>query len=48
MNLLTALDVNASGLSAQRERVEVASSNLASSRTTRTADGGSYRREKVG
>lgn len=47
MNLLTALDVNASGLTAQRKRVEVSSSNLANSQTTRTADGGPYRRKDV-
>ena len=47
MNLLTALDVNASGLTAQRKRVEVSSSNLANSQTTRTEDGGAYRRKDV-
>src|SRR6185295_9973050 len=47
MNLITALDVNASGLTAQRKRVEVASSNLANSQTTRTAEGGPYRRKEV-
>ena len=47
MNLLTALDVNASGLTAQRKRVEVSSSNLANSQTTRTQDGGAYRRKDV-
>src|SRR5207245_11344189 len=47
MNLLTALDVNASGLTAQRKRVEVSSSNLANSQTTRTEDGGPYRRQDV-
>ena len=47
MNLLTALDVNASGLTAQRKRVEVSSSNLANSQTTRTEDGGPYRRKDV-
>jgi len=47
MNLITAIDVNASGLTAQRLRVEVASSNLANSRTTRTTDGGPYRRKDV-
>lgn len=47
MNLLTALDVNASGLTAQRQRVEVASSNLANSQTTRTAEGGPYRKKDV-
>jgi flagellar basal-body rod protein FlgC len=47
MSLLTALDVNASGLSAQRKRVEVSSSNLANSQTTRTEEGGPYRRKDV-
>jgi flagellar basal-body rod protein FlgC len=47
MNLLTALDVNASGLMAQRKRVEVSSSNLANSQTTRTNEGGPYRRKDV-
>jgi flagellar basal-body rod protein FlgC len=47
MNLITALDVNASGLTAQRKRVELSSSNLANSQTTRTADGGPYRRKDV-
>ena len=47
MNLITALDVNATGLTAQRKRVEVASSNLANSQTTRTEEGGPYRRKDV-
>ena len=47
MNLFTALDVNASGLTAQRKRVELSSSNLANSQTTRTAEGGAYRRKDV-
>ena len=47
MNLLTALDVNASGLTAQRRRVEVSSANLANSQTTRTEEGGAYRRKDV-
>lgn len=47
MNLITALDVNATGLTAQRKRVEVASSNVANSQTTRTDDGGPYRRKDV-
>jgi flagellar basal-body rod protein FlgC len=47
MNLLTALDVNASGLTAQRKRVEVSSANLANSQTTRTQEGGAYRRKDV-
>lgn len=47
MSLITALDINASGLTAQRRRVEVASSNLANSQTTRTLEGGAYRRKDV-
>jgi flagellar basal-body rod protein FlgC len=47
MNLFTALDVNASGLTAQRKRVELSSSNLANSQTTRTPEGGAYRRKDV-
>jgi len=47
MNLLSALDVNASGLTAQRKRVEISSANLANSQTTRTEDGGPYRRQQV-
>ncbi len=47
MSLLTAIRINASGLTAQRQRVEVASANLANSQTTRTAEGGPYRRKDV-
>ena len=47
MNFITALDVNATGLTAQRKRVEVTSSNLANSQTTRTDEGGPYRRKDV-
>ena len=47
MNLFTALDVNAGGLTAQRKRAEVASSNLANAQTTRTPGGGPYRRKDV-
>src|SRR5215475_12379295 len=47
MSLLTALDINASGLTAQRQRAEVTSTNIANSQTTRTPDGGPYRRKDV-
>src|SRR6185503_143869 len=47
MSLITALRINASGLTAQRQRVEVSSSNLNNSDTTRTAEGGAYRRKDV-
>jgi flagellar basal-body rod protein FlgC len=47
MSLITALDINASGLTAQRYRAELASANLANSQTTRTPEGGPYRRKDV-
>jgi flagellar basal-body rod protein FlgC len=47
MSLITAIKINASGLTAQRQRVEVSSGNLANSETTRTAEGGAYRRKDV-
>lgn len=47
MSLLNAIDISATGLTAQRRRAEVATQNLANSRTTRTEDGGPYRRKDV-
>ncbi len=46
MDLLTALRISASGLSAQRTRLNVLSSNLANANSTRSADGsGPYKRK---
>ena len=47
MSLITALRINSSGLTAQRQRVEVSSTNLANSETTRTQEGGAFRRKDV-
>src|SRR5215470_6096802 len=47
MSLLTAIDINASGLTAQRQRAEVTSANIANAQTTRTTEGGPYRRKDV-
>ena len=47
MSLLTAIDINASGLTAQRQRAEVTSANIANAQTTRTPEGGPYRRKDV-
>ncbi len=47
MDLFRALDISASGLWAQRRRMEVIGENLANSETTRTAAGGPYRRKAV-
>lgn len=47
MNLYSTLDIAASGLAAQRKRVEVLAENIANAETTRTPDGGPYRRRRV-
>jgi flagellar basal-body rod protein FlgC len=44
MDFFTALHVSASGLTAERTRVNLATSNLANAETTRTAAGGPYKR----
>ncbi|HLJ48760.1 MAG TPA: flagellar basal body rod protein FlgC [Bryobacteraceae bacterium] len=45
MSLFSLLSVSASGLSAQRTRAELLVQNMANSETTRTPDGGPYRRK---
>jgi flagellar basal-body rod protein FlgC len=45
MSLLSALSVSASGMAAQRTRAEVLVENIANSETTRTPEGGPYRRK---
>ncbi len=45
MSLFSLLSVSASGMSAQRARAELLVENLANSETTRTAEGGPYRRK---
>jgi flagellar basal-body rod protein FlgC len=47
MNLLGALDISGSALTAERQRAEVLASNLANAQTTRTAKGGPYQRQLV-
>jgi flagellar basal-body rod protein FlgC len=47
MSLFSLLSVSASGMSAQRMRAEVIVQNLANSETTRTPEGGPYRRQDV-
>jgi flagellar basal-body rod protein FlgC len=44
MNLFTAMEVSASGLAAERVRMNTLASNLANARTTRTPEGGPYKR----
>ncbi|HEX2731334.1 MAG TPA: flagellar basal body rod protein FlgC [Polyangiaceae bacterium] len=45
LSVFSALEVAASGLSAQRVRMNTIASNLANARTTRTEQGGPYRRQ---
>lgn len=47
MNFLDSLAISASGLSAQRLRMNLISSNLANANTTRMEDGEPYRRKDV-
>ncbi|HUP04092.1 MAG TPA: flagellar basal body rod protein FlgC [Bryobacteraceae bacterium] len=45
MSLFSALSVSASGMAAQRARAALLVENIANSETTRTAEGGPYRRK---
>jgi flagellar basal-body rod protein FlgC len=45
MSLFSVLSVSASGMTAQRTRAELIIQNLANSETTRTPEGGPYRRQ---
>lgn len=47
MRVFRALDISASGLSAQRARMDIIAENLANAGTTRTLEGGAYRRKRV-
>ena len=47
MDLFTAMDISASGMRAQRTRMNVISSNIANAHTTRTPEGGPYQRKDV-
>jgi flagellar basal-body rod protein FlgC len=44
---LSSFDINGYGLSAQRARINVISSNIANAQTTRTSEGGPYRRQEL-
>jgi flagellar basal-body rod protein FlgC len=44
MDLFKAMEVTASGLNAERSRMNTIASNLANAKTTRTAEGGPYKR----
>ncbi len=47
MDLMTALKISSSGMSAQRTWMNVLAENLANVNTTRTQEGGPYRRKTV-
>ena len=47
MSLFSSLSVSASGMAAQRARAELLVENMANAETTRTPDGGPYRRKDV-
>jgi flagellar basal-body rod protein FlgC len=47
MSLFSVLSIGASGMAAQRVRAEMLTENLANAETTRTPEGGPYRRKDV-
>lgn len=47
MDLMNAMEISASALAAQRVRMNVIADNLANMETTRTPEGGPYRRKQV-
>lgn len=47
MGMFDTISINASGLSAQRLRMDVISNNVANINTTRTSDGGSFKKSYV-
>ncbi|MBI4665476.1 MAG: flagellar basal body rod protein FlgC [Nitrospinae bacterium] len=47
MDLMTAMKISSSGMSLQRTRMNVISSNLANINTTRTPEGGPYQKKMV-
>lgn len=47
MSMFSAFNINATGMTAQRYRMDIISQNVANADTTRTADGTPYRRQVV-
>ena len=47
MGLFTSINIAATGMSAERLRTDVISNNIANASTTRTEDGGVYRKQTV-
>jgi flagellar basal-body rod protein FlgC len=47
MNLIPGIDVTSGALAAQKMRLDIVAQNIANAQTTRTADGGPYKRQIV-
>jgi flagellar basal-body rod protein FlgC len=47
MSIFSSIRTSASGLTSQRLRMDVISNNIANAETTRTAEGGAFRRQEV-
>ncbi len=47
MNLISGIDVTSGALSAQKMRLDIVAQNIANAQTTRTTDGGPYKRQIV-
>ena len=47
MGMFTAFDINATGMTAERYRMDIIAQNVANANTTRTQDGTPYRRKVV-
>jgi flagellar basal-body rod protein FlgC len=47
MGIFSAMNISSTGLTAQRLRMDVISNNIANVNTTRTTDGGPFRRSRV-
>lgn len=47
MSFLNSFGISASGMTAERQRLDIASENIANMNTTRTQSGGPYRRKMV-
>ena len=47
MGVFSGMDISASGMTAQRTRLDIISENIANVNTTRDADGNVYKRKSV-
>ncbi len=47
MNLISGIDITSGALAAQKMRLDIVAQNIANAQTTRTAEGGPYKRQVV-